>query len=70
MLLRKCVSTYEYMDEWENFNKSNLNMKDTTDADFIHVKRVFKDFEIKIYVNIMIYILKVIHYFWLIFLET
>ena len=47
LLLRKCVSTYEYMDEWENFNKSNLNMKDTAGADFIHVKRVFKDFEIK-----------------------
>ena len=26
---------------------SNLNMEDITDADYMHVKRVFKDFEIK-----------------------
>ena len=43
--------------EWEKFNetslpqkeefRSNLNMKDTTDADYMHAKRVCKDFEIK-----------------------
>ena len=42
------------MDEWEKFNKtslpkkeefySNLNMKDITDADYMHSKRVCKDF--------------------------
>ena len=26
---------------------SNLNMEDITDADYMHVKRVCKDFEIK-----------------------
>ena len=26
---------------------SNLNMEDTTDANYMHAKRVFKDFEIK-----------------------
>ena len=45
------------MDELEKFNEttlpekeefySNLNMKDITDADYIHTKRVCKDFEIK-----------------------
>ena len=45
------------MDNWENFKEttlpeksefcSNLNMRDTTDADYMHVKRVCKDFEIK-----------------------
>ena len=57
MLLRKGVYPYEYMDGWEKFNEatlpekefySNLNMEDITDADYIYVKRVCKDFEIKI----------------------
>ena len=57
MLLRKCVYSYEYMDEWGKFNEttlsekeefcSNLNMEDIIDADYRHVKRVCKDFEIK-----------------------
>ena len=37
----------------------------------LHVERVCKDFEIKkIKVNIMICILKVIHYFWMVFSKT
>ena len=57
LLLRKGVYPYEYMDEWEKFNGttllekeefySNLNMEDITDADYMHAKRVYKDFEIK-----------------------
>ena len=57
LLLRKGVYLYEYMDEWEKFNEtslpekekfcSNLNMEDITDADYMHAKRVCKDFEIK-----------------------
>ena len=45
------------MDEWEKFNEtslaereefySNLNMEDITDADYMHAKRVCKDFIIK-----------------------
>ena len=45
------------MDDWETFNEaslpekedfySRLNMEDTTDADYVHPKRVCKDFEIK-----------------------
>ena len=45
------------MDDWEKFNGttlpeneefySNLNMEGITDADYIHAKRVCKDFEIK-----------------------
>ena len=44
-------------DHWEKFHGtkfpeteefySNLNMEDTTDADCMHAKRVWKDFEIK-----------------------
>ena len=57
LLLRKGVYPYEYMDDWEKFNEtklpekeefySNLNLEDIRDADCIHAKRVFKDFEIK-----------------------
>ena len=45
------------MDDWERFNEttlpekeefcSNLNMEDVTHADYMHTKRVCKDFEIK-----------------------
>ena len=41
-------------------------MEDITDADCMRKKRVFKDFETKIQVNITICILKVIHYSWII----
>ena len=34
------------MPEKEDFY-SNLNMEDITDADYMHVKKVFNDFEIK-----------------------
>ena len=50
------VYPYEYVDDWEKFNKksllekedfySHLNMEDITDADYAHTRRVFKDFEI------------------------
>ena len=46
------------MDDWEKFNEtilpekedfySNLNKEDITDAGNMHLKRVCKDFEIKI----------------------
>ena len=57
LLLWKDVYPYEYMDDWEKFSEtplperedfySHLNMEDITDADYVHAKRVFKDFEIK-----------------------
>ena len=57
LLLRKGVCLYEYMDDWEKFNEttltekeefySNLNMEDITYADYIHAKRVCKNFKIK-----------------------
>ena len=55
-MLRKDVYPYEYMDDWEKLDEtllfekedfySHLNMKDITDADDAHTKRVCKDFEI------------------------
>ena len=57
LLLRKGVYPYEYMDDWEKFNETtlpknkefyaNLNMEDITDANYMHDKRVCKDFEMK-----------------------
>ena len=57
MLLRKSVYPYENMDDWEKLNEtslpekeelqSNLNMEDITYADYMHAKRVSKDFERK-----------------------
>ena len=47
------------MDDWEKFNEttlpekedfhSNLNLEDVTDADYMHTKRVCKDFDIEIF---------------------
>ena len=57
MLLRRCVHLNEHMDNWEKFNETeepekeefynNLNMQDITDGDYMHVKRVWKDLEMK-----------------------
>ena len=57
LLLRKGIYSYEYMDDWEKFNEttlpekeefySNMNIEEITDADYIHGKRAYKDFEIK-----------------------
>ena len=57
MLLKKGVYPYECVDDWKRFNEttlaekeefySNLNLEDITDVDYVHAKRVYKDFEIK-----------------------
>ena len=55
LLLQKGIYPYEYTDDWEEFSESSLpekkdfysdiNMEDITDADYMHAKRVCKDFE-------------------------
>ena len=52
LLLQKRVYAYQYMDNWEKFNKASLpfaylNMEDATDSDYASAKRVCKDFEMK-----------------------
>ena len=57
LFLRKGVYSDDYMSSWERFNEAalpekakvynNLNMEDITDVDYAHVKRIYKDFEIK-----------------------
>ena len=57
LLLRKGVYPYEYMDNWERFNKtslpnkesfySNLNMENIDDIDYRHGNNVFKRFKLK-----------------------
>ena len=71
-MLQKGVYFYEYMDDWEKVNEmslnekedfySHLNMEDITDADYAHAKRVYKDLEKEIWENIMICMIKAIHY--------
>ena len=56
-MLQKGVYPYEYMDDWEKFNKTSLpekegfysplNMEDITDTHYAHAKKVCKDFKIK-----------------------
>ena len=55
--MQKGVYPYEYMDDSEKFNEtllpekgdfcSHLNMEGVTDADYVHMKRVFIDFGLK-----------------------
>ena len=49
-MLQKGVYPYEYIDDWQKFNKtslpgkgfySHLNLEDITDADYALAKRVF-----------------------------
>ena len=57
LLLRNGVYPYEKINDWEKFNEttlfkkeefySSLSMEDITDEDYVHEKRVCKDFEIK-----------------------
>ena len=57
LLLRKGVYSYEYMDNWEKFDKtllpntkafySNLNMEDITDTDYRHANKVFKKLKLQ-----------------------
>ena len=57
MLLQKGIYPYDYMDDWEKVSEtllpekedfySHLSMEDITVADYVHEKRVCKDFEKK-----------------------
>ena len=56
MLLRNGAYPYEYMDDWERFNKtlpaktdfySSLNMEDIRDVDHRLIQRVWKEFNTK-----------------------
>ena len=54
LLLRKGVYPYEYMDSWERFNEtllppkkafySKLDLEDISDKDYLHAKKVWKEF--------------------------
>ena len=57
LLLRKGIYPYEYIDSWERFYEnriqpkeafySELSLENITDKDYEHVKKVWKEFEIK-----------------------
>ena len=55
-MLRKGVYSHEFMDDCKKVNEilrakkefyCNLKMEDITDADYLHAKKVCKDFQIK-----------------------
>ena len=56
-MLQKGIYPYEYIGDWEKFSETSLpeqehvysllNVEDITDTDYIHEKRVYKDFETK-----------------------
>ena len=78
LLLRKGV--YRYMNTWERFDEaslpnkeefySSLNIDEITDVDYMHAKKVFKTFNNKILMIIMIYMFKVIHYYLLMYFKN
>ena len=61
---RKGIYPYEYMDNQEKFKETSLpekeyfyshvNMADIADTDYVHAKRICKEFEDKIQENSMI----------------
>ena len=68
-LLQKVVYPCEYMDDWEikvllseigDFH-SHLNMADISNADYMHAKSVWKDFQTR-NLSFMSYMFRVIHY--------
>ena len=79
-MLRKAVYPCEYIEELEKSNEtslsekeefySNLNIEYIADTDYMQAKRVYKVFEVKSSINIMICILKLMHYIELMFLKT
>ena len=71
LLVEKGVYPYEYMDSWERFDEtlpdkkafhSKLYLKEITDKDYIHVQKVFEEFNIKHLGEYYNCIFKVIHY--------
>ena len=57
LLIKKGIYPYEYMHNWNRFNESKLpdkakfysklNMNEVSDKDYEHVRKVWKEFEIK-----------------------
>ena len=79
LLLRKGIYPYEYIDSWERFDEtlrdketlySNLNIKDITDVNYRHVKRVFKKFKNKNLGEYHGLYVQRIHYYLLMYLKV
>ena len=68
------MNTWERFDEASLPNKeefySSLNMDEITCVDYMRAKKVFKTFNNKILVIIMIYMFKVIHHYLLVYLKN
>ena len=80
LLTRKGVYPYEYMDLLKKLKEtklppnevfySRLNDEDISDEDYAHARKVWKTFGMKTLPSIMIYIMKLMFYFWLMVLKT
>ena len=67
-LIQKGIYPYEYMDNWDKFEETNLppkeafysklNVAGVKEEDYEHALKVWKEFRLKNWVNIMIYILR------------
>ena len=76
----KAIYPYEYINDGEKFNEaslpekedfySHLNKEDITDADYVHAKRVYKDFGINNLGEYHGFIFKVMHYCQLMYLKA
>ena len=68
------------MDIWEKFSEkslankesfySELNKEDITYKDYAHAQKMWEVFEIKILVNIMTYMLKLMHFYLQMYLKN
>ena len=73
LLWRRGVYPYEYMDNWGRFNEesppseeyfcSELNKEGVVDEEYEHAQKVWKEFNIKTWVNIMTCMFRaILHY--------
>ena len=61
MLLRKGFCSYEYMEKWKKVNETSLpqkynfqnslNIEEITDLDYMHTKRICKEFVQNVQMN-------------------
>ena len=79
-MLQKGIYPYEYMDDWEKFDETSLLEKEDFYShlkmellliQIIHTQEeLVKILKQKILVNVIIFMFKVIHYCWLMYLTT
>ena len=79
-LLRKSVYLYKYTNSWKRSDETmlpnkktfyrELNLEDITDEDYTHAQKVFENLNLKIQATTTIYMFKVTHYCFQMYLKT